>query len=200
MAAALKGMLTREELEREVAEGRIDTVVTALPDLYGRLVGKRIHGPFFVEEVLSHGMHVCDYLLACDMEMDPTPGYAFASWESGYGDLQAVPDLSTLRRAAWLERTALVLCDSHVTGSGAPISVAPRQILQAQLARAAEQGLHPQVGSELEFFLFRDDYRAAREKGYRGRAQSQGYVEDYHVLSGPFVEPVIGEIRRRVEA
>ena len=56
MAAALQGMLTREELEREVAEGRIDTVVTALPDLYGRLVGKRIHGRFFVEEVLSRQM------------------------------------------------------------------------------------------------------------------------------------------------
>ena len=47
------------------------------------------------------GMHVCDYLLACDMEMDPTPGYAFASWKTGYGDLHAMPDLGTLRRAAW---------------------------------------------------------------------------------------------------
>jgi len=200
VSAALQGMLTREELEREVTQGRIDTVVTALPDLYGRLVGKRIHGRFFVDEVLSHGMHVCDYLLACDMEMDPTPGYAFASWESGYGDLHAVPDLSTLRRAAWLERTAIVLCDSRDTADGAPVAVAPRQVLRAQLARAAERGLHPMIGSELEFFLFRDDYRAAREKGYRDLATSQSYVEDYHVLSGTFVEPVIGAIRRLVDA
>ncbi|HJO22276.1 MAG: glutamine synthetase family protein [Myxococcota bacterium] len=200
MSAALQGMLTREELEREVTQGNIDTVVTALPDLYGRLVGKRIHGRFFVEEVLSQGMHLCDYLLACDMEMDPTPGYAFASWESGYGDLHALPDLSTLRRVAWLERTALVLCDSQVTGTGEPICVAPRQLLQAQLTRAAARGLHPQMGSELEFFLFRDDYRAAREKGYRDLAKSQGYVEDYHILSGTFVEPVIGAIRQLVDA
>ncbi|MGH7287596.1 MAG: glutamine synthetase, partial [Myxococcota bacterium] len=120
--------------------GGIDTVVTALPDLYGRLVGKRITGHFFLDEVAQHGMHVCDYLLACDMEMDPTPGYQFTSWETGYGDLHAVPDLGTLRRAAWLERTALVLCDG-VGADGAPVAVAPRSILARQLARAAERGL-----------------------------------------------------------
>ena len=95
-------------------------MVTALPDLFGRLVGKRINVRFFLDAIAEGGMHVCDYLLACDMEMDPTPGYAFTNWESGYGDLHAVPDLGTLRRAAWLEGTAIVLCDAF-TESGAPI-------------------------------------------------------------------------------
>jgi glutamine synthetase len=192
-------MLDRQALEREIAEGRIDSVVTAIPDLYGRLVGKRIHAPFFASQVLEHGMHVCDYLLACDMEMDPTPGYAFASWATGYGDLHALPDLATLRRAAWLERTAIVLCDVEREGEGR-VGVAPRSILRHQLDRAAERGLFPQAGSELEFFLFRDDYAQARAKNWRGLAHGHHYVEDYHVLSGGFVEPVIGAIRRQVDA
>jgi len=196
---ARAGMLDRRALEREVAEGRIDTVVTAIPDLYGRLVGKRIHAPFFVSEVLGHGMHVCDYLMACDMEMEPTPGYAFASWATGYGDLHATPDLSTLRRAAWLERTAIVLCDVEREGEGA-VEVAPRTILRRQLERAAERGFHPLVGSELEFFLFREDYAAVRAKGFRGLAHAHHYVEDYNVLSSTFAEPVIGAIRRGVDA
>ncbi len=195
----LAGILDRRALEREIAEGRIDTVVTAFPDLYGRLVGKRIHAPFFASEVLAHGMHVCDYLLACDMEMDPTPGYAFASWATGYGDLHLIPDLATLRRAAWLDRTAIVLCDAEREGEGA-VAVAPRSILRRQLDRAAEQGLSAQVGSELEFFLFREDYASARAKGYRGLAHGHHYVEDYHVLSSTFVEPVIGAIRKQVDA
>ena len=200
MTAAVAGMMGLDSLEREVAEGRIDTVITALPDLYGRLIGKRIHGRFFLDEVASHGMHACDYVLACDMEMDPTPGYAFTSWETGYGDLHAVPDMRTLRHAAWLERTALVLCDAVHENSGEPIEIAPRAILARQLERAAERGLFPLMGSELEFFLFRDDYRAAREKGWRSLEQSQHYIEDYHVLSGSFAEPVIGAIRRLVDA
>ena len=200
MSAATRGMLDLASLQREVADGRIETVITALPDLYGRLVGKRILGGFFLEEIASHGMQVCDYLLACDMEMDPTPGYAFTSWDTGYGDLRAQPDLATLRRADWLDRTALVLCDAVNEADGEPIEVAPRTILKRQLGRAAALGLFPHMGSELEFFLFRDDYEIARAKGYRELEQSQHYVEDYHVLSGSFAEPVIGAIRRGVDA
>lgn len=193
------GRLDLESLEREVAEGRIHTVVTALPDLFGRLVGKRITARFFLDEVAFTGMHVCDYLLACDMEMDPTPGYAFASWDTGYGDLHAVPDLGTLRRAAWLEGTAIVLCDAN-THAGAPVEVSPRRVLQRQVARLAERGLRAKMASELEFFLLRDDYAGAHAKGYRNLVSTQRYVEDYHVLSGTFVEDVIGAIRAGVDA
>ena len=90
----IRGRLDRESLARAISDGAIETVVTAFPDLYGRLVGKRITGPFFLEEIVDHGMHVCDYLLACDMEMDPTPGYAFTSWAKGYGDMRAIPDFA----------------------------------------------------------------------------------------------------------
>jgi glutamine synthetase len=195
-----KGRLSRAALTEEVRAERIHTVVTALPDLYGRLVGKRITGEFFLAEIAHGGMHMCDYLLACDMEMDPTPGYTFTSWESGYGDLHAVPDLGTLRRAAWLEGTAIVLCDALDEGSGAPIEVSPRRILRRQVERAAAEGLHPHTGSELEFFLFDETYASARESGYRQLRTSQGYIEDYHVLSSTFAEPVIGAIRAGVDA
>jgi len=193
------GRLTLPQLRAEIESGAIDTVITALPDLYGRLVGKRITGHFFLNEVAAHGMHVCDYLLACDMEMDPTPGYSFTSWDTGYGDLHAVPDLATLRRAAWLPRTALVLCDSF-REEHTPVAVAPRTVLARQLARAAERGLHPHMGSELEFFLFRDDYAAASAKLHHDLAHSGRYVEDYHVLSSTFAEPVIGAIRHAMDA
>ncbi len=195
-----RGRLELETLESQVADGSIETVITAIPDLYGRLVGKRILGSFFLEEIARGGMHACDYLLACDMEMDPTPGYAFTSWETGYGDMHAVPDLGTLRRAAWLDRTAVVLCDCFDAHSGEPISVAPRNILRRQLERAAAVGVEPFMASELEFYLFDDSYAEARGKGYRELALSEGYNEDYHVLAGTFAEPVIGAIRRGVDA
>ena len=195
-----RGRLDLAELAREVEAGRIETIVTAIPDLYGRLVGKRIQAAFFLEEIVGHGMHVCDYLLACDMEMNPTPGYAFTNWASGYGDLHAVPDLGTLRVAAWLERSAVVLCDASDAESGAPIEVAPRSILKRQLERLATAGFTAKMASELEFFLFRDTYREARARGYRELRTAGDYVEDYHILSSSFAEPVIGAIRRDVDA
>ena len=44
--------------------------------------------------------------------MDPVPGYRFANWELGYGDFHLVPDLETLRRLSWLDRTALYTATS----------------------------------------------------------------------------------------
>jgi glutamine synthetase len=56
-------------------------------------------------------MHGCAYLLGCDVEVDPQPGYQLTSWQAGYGDFVLQPDLATLRLVPWLDKTALVLCD-----------------------------------------------------------------------------------------
>jgi glutamine synthetase len=162
-------------------------------------VGKRITGPFFLDDVLEQGMHACDYLLACDMEMDPVPGYRFASWAEGYGDVRCLPDLSTLRRATWLDRSALVLCDVHREEGDALVEVAPRTILKRQMERAAAAGLLPLGGSELEFFVLRETYESAHGKGFENLEPFGWYIEDYHTLQGAKSEPLIGEIRRHLE-
>ena len=195
-----KGMLTEIDLRALVGSGEIDTVVAVFPDLYGRLVGKRVAGAYFCEEILAHGMHACDYLLACDMEMDPTPGYRFASWEDGYGDVRCVADMTTLRRASWLDRTALVLCDVHSEKTDDLAAVAPRSILRRQLQRAHDLGLEPMAGTELEFFVLRDSYEAAERKGFAGLETFGWYIEDYHTLQGTKVEPLVGAIRRHLDA
>ena len=157
------GRMTREELLDAIRQETIETMLVAMPDWYGRLLGKRLTGRFFAESVAEHGWHACDYVLACDMEMDPVPGYAFASWEKGYGDVRCLPDWKTLRRAAWLPKTAIVLCDA-VTEAGAAVEVSPRRILQRQVERAREMGFVPKGGAELELYLFHETYDSARQK------------------------------------
>ena len=196
----VRGRVSREQLEEEIRRGDIETVLTVLPDLYGRLVGKRITGSFFLDEVAEHGMHVCDYLLACDMEMDPSPGYRFSSWDSGYGDLLCLPDWSTARHASWLESTAVVLCDVFDEESGEPVSVAPRSVLRRQVERAVDAGFIARGASELEFFVFGESYASAAEKGYEHLKTFGSYIEDYHVLQATKVEPLVGRIRRELEA
>jgi glutamine synthetase len=192
--------LTVEELRELVESGEIDTVLTVFPDLYGRLVGKRIVGRYFCDEVLAHGMHVCDYLLACDMEMDPVPGYRFTSWAEGYGDMRCVPDLSTLRRASWLERTALVLCDVLEEEGDAQVAVAPRTVLQRQVERAAAAGVRVMTATELEFFVLRDSFATAEKKHFHDLEPFGWYAEDYHTFQGRRLEPVVGAIRHHLEA
>ena len=100
------GMLELGELTKRITEGSLDTVVVAFPDMQGRPVGKRVTGRFFLDHVLEHGIEVCDYLLAVDVDMEPLAGYRFTNWETGYGDVVALPDLSTLRLLPWLEGSA----------------------------------------------------------------------------------------------
>src|SRR5579884_202077 len=128
--------MTLEELYADVREGLIDTVIVAMVDMQGRLVGKRVTARFFVDDVAHHGLHACSYLLGCDVEMEPLPGYRLTSWETGYHDVRLQPDLSTLRRLPWLEGTACVLCDV-VDDSGVPVPESPRQVLKRQVDRAS---------------------------------------------------------------
>ena len=73
-------MLSLDELTADVESGSVDTVVVAFTDMQGRLLGKRLHGEFFLEEIgAEHEVEGCNYLLALDMEMDPVPGYEIAS-------------------------------------------------------------------------------------------------------------------------
>ncbi len=188
--------MTADELRAAVGADEIDTVVVAFPDLYGRLLGKRFDAGFFCEEALTDGTHACDYLLTVDMEMEPVEGFEYANWEKGYGDFHLVPDLSTLRPAAWTSRTAFVLCDVIDDATHAPVAVAPRSILRRQVERLADAGFTAAAASELEFFLFRDSYRTAHDKGYRDLEAAGWYVEDYHLLQASRVEDYVGAARR----
>jgi glutamine synthetase len=194
----VRGMLSLEELEREIGEGTIDTVVAAFTDMQGRLMGKRIQGEFFLEEAAEHGVEGCDYLLALDMEMDPVPGYDMANWENGYGDFGIAPDLATLRRIPWLDSTALVLCDV-VWHDGTPVAASPRQVLIDQYNRAHELGFTPMMSSELEFYLYRESFAEAWEKDYRGLTPTIPYILDYHILATTMDEPIIQQIRRGMQ-
>jgi glutamine synthetase len=193
-------VLSFDELRAEVGSGAIDTVVVAFTDMQGRLMGKRLHGEFFVDEIGSgHAVEGCNYLLANEMEMDPVPGYRLASWETGYGDFVLHPDLATLRRIPWLEATALVLCDV-AWHDGSPVAPSPRQVLRAQVERAEKLGLTPMFGSELEFFLLRETYAEAYVKHYRDLTPSVPYILDYHVLATTYDEPFIRQIRNGMHA
>ncbi len=192
-------MLSVEELRSDVESGAIDTVVVAFTDMQGRLMGKRLHAEFFLEDALDHGVEGCNYLLALEMEMDPVPGYGIASWEQGYGDFRLAPDLGTLRRIPWLEATALVLCDVGWL-DGSPVAPSPRQVLKAQVERAESLGYTPMIGSELEFYLLRESYSEAHAKHYRELTPSVPYILDYHVLATTYDEPLIRQIRNGMHA
>src|SRR5260370_16972997 len=103
--------MNMECIKLKIRGGEIDSVIVAVPDVFGRVVGKRVTGQFFLDCVAEHGTHGCNYLLTVDIEMEPMSGFKLANWEKGFGDFALRPDLSTLRVLSCLPATALVVCD-----------------------------------------------------------------------------------------
>ena len=193
----MSGQIDIDTLRQCIADREIDTVLVAMVDMQGRLVGKRVTGSFFLNTVIN-AMHVCDYLLTVDMEMEPIPGFKFASWDQGYGDLSVRPDLGTLRRIPWLPGTALVLGDA-IDHNGKEVPVSPRTMLKRQIRRLQSLRYTAKIGSELEFYVFDDSFEVAREKEYRDLKTSGWYIEDYHLFQTTKIEPLMRAIRNGMD-
>ena len=192
--APSKGPLDLPELRRLIDTGAIDTVAVAFTDMQGRLQGKRMHAAYFIDTVLKNGTEGCNYLLAVDIDMNTVDGYAISSWSTGYGDMEFVLDLDTLRLVPWVPATAMVQCDLRWIGAG-PVEQSPRQVLQLQTARAADAGYRSFVGTELEFMVFNDTYESAWDSAYHGLTPANRYNVDYSILGGTKVEPLMRDIR-----
>src|SRR5262245_7754032 len=191
--AAMAGNLSFEELIAAVKSGAIDTVLVCMVDMQGRLIGKRFQAEYFIDSAHQE-THGCDYLLANDIDMEPVPGYAAASWDKGYGDFVLKPELSTLRRLPWLEGTALVLADVQ-DHHHHDVAHSPRAMLKRQVERLAAKKMRALCASELEFYLFDETYASAAAKRYCGLTTAGAYIEDYHILQTSKEEAVMRAIR-----
>ena len=188
------------ELEAMVRDGRIDTIVVAFTDMQGRLMGKRVHGPAFLDGVIDHGAHFCTYLLGTDMEMNTPEGFKLMNWETGYGDWIAQPIWDQLRELPWLPGTALVLSDTIDEESGQEIPVSPRTILKRQVARAAAMGYDIKAGSEFEFYVLKDSWDELAGQGWPVPRTFGNYNEDYHLLQATKAEPLYRLLRTQMSA
>ena len=186
--------LPKAELEELIAKGAIDTVVVAMTDMQGRLVGKRLDANYFLSDVVKHGTEGCNYLLAVDVDMNTVPGYEMSSWDKGYSDLAMVPDLDTLRLIPWQEGAAMLLADVAWLDHS-DVVASPRQILKRQIKALADAGMKAMVGSELEFVVFNNTYEQAWSKGYKDLTPANQYNVDYSILGGSRIEPLLRAIR-----
>jgi len=191
--------LTLDELKADVAAGVIDTVVVGATDMQGRLQGKRIHAPFFLEDTVKNGTEGCNYLLAVDIDMNTVQGYDISSWDTGYADMGMSPDFATLRYLPWHPGTAMVVAD-FVDHHHQGISVSPRTVLKTQLERLHKAGMVALCGTELEFIVFKDTFEEAWNSGYQGLTPANQYNVDYSLTGTARVEKLLRAIRLNMDA
>ena len=189
------------ELEEMVRDGQIDTIVVAITDMQGRLMGKRVQGQAFLDGVISHGAHFCTYLLGTDMEMNTPEGFKLMNWETGYGDWIAEPIWDQLRVLPWLPGTAMVLADAidEETGLGDPDRAADDPQAPGRPS-GRDAGYALKAGSEFEFYVLKDSWEELAERGWPVPRPFGHYNEDYHLLQATKAEPLHRLLRNQMTA
>ena len=198
-----RGRLTVDETRGLIDAGRVDTVLMVFPDQQGRFMGKRVTGDFFLRDILEGegAIHACNYLLAVDMEMEPLPGYAYANWDTGYGDLKAVPGHGHASRGPLAGEDR----PGHLRRARRGDERAHRGVAAADPQAADRTGegrrLHRQDGIGAGVLPVQGLVRRrGRPRAYRDLQPHSSYIMDYHILQTTKDEYLIRKIRNDMDA
>ncbi|WP_372636771.1 glutamine synthetase family protein [Cohnella sp.] len=189
--------LSIEELSRLTASGEINSVIVAGVDMQGKLFGKRVPARYFLEEA-REGIHTCALNLAWDVSLN-FGEFDYCNWDTGVHDMKTIPDLSTLRPYPWSPGTALVLADLEEK-SGEAVSIAPRNILKRQIAKAEGMGFKAYAASEIEFYVFKETSDSAREKNFANLKPLFPYPIDYSIYRLTVDHWFLGQLTSNLEA
>jgi glutamine synthetase len=174
-------------------------VIVTSADVTGRPVGKRVSVEVF-RRVVHEGIPLSSCVLGWDVDQWPGPVQEYTGHHTGWHDVRLVPDLGTLRPAAWLERTAICLADFAEMGSDELAPVAPRTILRRQVGSLGATGLTAQVASELEFALYHGTYDEGRANGYETLVPTTLARADYTIQAGDRYEGFFSGVRDALAA
>jgi glutamine synthetase len=181
----------------------IKTVIIASPDMQGRLVGRRVPTSEF-SGVVSKGVTICTCVWSWDIEQGTelidAGKFALCNTHNGIPDVTLMPDLSTLRRAAWLDGVAICFADPYDPHTGEMTEISPRVQLKKELQRYQETGLVPLASTELEFYLFMNDPVKLRKKNFVNLEPSTLYAADFVIQDGNYFEPFFQTLRENLAA
>ena len=182
-----------------VRDGQIDTIVVAITDMQGRLMGKRVQGQAFLDGVISHGAHFCTYLLGTDMEMNTPEGFKLMNWETGYGDWIAEPVWDQLRVLPWLPGRPWSSPTRSTRRPATEIPIAPRTILKRQVAAGRGAGLsRSRPAPSSSSTSCKDSWEELAERGWPVPRTFGHYNEDYHLLQATKAEPLHRLLRNQM--
>ncbi|BAK54332.1 putative glutamine synthetase [Sulfurisphaera tokodaii str. 7] len=166
--------LLRDEVLEVLKSGRVDYVRVVFADILGNSRGRSLRRIEF-EKSLNKGIEYSEALLYLDYKDTPI--------KQRYGDIFAVPDISTFVLIPYLERTARVL-SFLTTQDNSPHPLCTRSLLTRSIDKLAELGYNIKVAFEPTFYLinFKDGKPVpadeARAFSSEGLMEQQNFLRD----------------------
>jgi len=126
---------------------KIDEVEALVPDMAGVARGKFMPARSFAAQ---GGMKLPSSVFIQTVTGDYADEKIVGSIDR---DLNAVPDLDTLRVVPWAREPSACVIHDCFFPDGSPVEIAPRQLLRRVLGLYAAQGWRPFAAPEVEFYL-----------------------------------------------
>lgn len=168
-----------DDILQDLTTEGIRRIKLGVTDIDGILRGKYVS----LEKFASSFDHLgfCDVIFGWDIGDVLYDNAKYTGWHTGYPDAVACVDLSTYRLIPWEPGTAFFLMDLCAK-DGAPLGIAPRQLLRNVLNRAESAGYHAKFAAEYEFWFFRETPQSLREKCFRGLTPLSPGMYGYSLL------------------
>lgn len=156
-------------LKQWLEANEIDEVEALVPDMAGVARGKFMPASTFAAQ---GGMKLPSSVFIQTVTGDYAEEKIVGNLDE---DLDAVPDLDTLRVVPWAREPSACVIHDCFYPDGRPVEIAPRQLLRRVLALYADQGWRPFAAPEVEFYLVQrnidPDYPLEPPVGRSGRQE-----------------------------
>ena len=120
-----------------------------------------------LKSALGGGFGFCDVVFGWDIADVLYDNVKVTGWDSGFPDVLAVLDPSTLRDIPWEPGTVAMLADFR-DEKGGPHPACPRSLLRTVVERARNMGFSAKFSCEFEFFMFKESPASLHEKRFAG--------------------------------
>ncbi|MGD0361345.1 MAG: glutamine synthetase family protein [Bryobacteraceae bacterium] len=190
--------MDRESIRRRFEDHHIHRIKLGAFDMDGALRGKYISLDKFASAADS-GLGFCDVIFGWDIGDVLYDNVKFTGWHTGYPDAHCRIDLSSYRQVPWEPGTAFFLLD-FCDREARPLPVAPRQVLQPVLDRAAGLGYTAYFAAEYEFFIFRETAQTLRDKHFTALTPLTPGMFGYSVLRASANAGLVLEIMEALAA
>ena len=170
------------DLLSRLADGSLREIEVAWSDPFGHAQGKRIPAPVFLDRARGTGFSFCEASLGWNADGTVIDGLQLTSWDGGYPDVFAVPDLGTFRALPWRDGVGHVISDI-VRHDRTPSLLDPRAVLKRVLNRLAALGYTAKIGVEFEFYLLDTD-----------GSPFQHDIHAYSLENANALDPLLGDL------
>ncbi|MDE0281668.1 MAG: glutamine synthetase family protein [Gammaproteobacteria bacterium] len=159
------------QLRNWLDENNIEEIEAVVPDMAGVAKGKILPAKKYQDDV---GLRLPETIFAQTVDGNyPSQWDVLGDTDS---DIFLKPDPGTVRQVPFAEDPSAVIIHDCFYLDGAPVDIAPRQVLRRVLDLYEARGWNPVVAPEVEFYLVKPntdpDYPLEPPVGRSGRAES----------------------------